>query len=186
MSIPDRDLIAQLLGVLEPGDAAWLETRTGLDERLRAASLAAAAGIPGASPLPPLRASPGAAALLDAAPPMRPGERLVVPLAWEAPLDRARCVVWREVGGHLERIFPSGPSWAPLSRFRQQDGEPVADIVLAGPPGRQRFEVVLLHEDLAEEPWEEDDPRWGRVREFWLAGLLAGCTVEVTVEPGPT
>lgn len=209
MNISEAALLADLLGVLEPGDQAWLTAHATAEHHLRAAGLAACAGLTWKRTLPALQAVPRAADTLagdtvaastpgseplPAEPPATPapktyaywplGDRLVIPLTWAGArdlLERARIVVFREAQGRRGRIFPMGTTWPRLTAFRWQDDRPVADIVLTGPRGRQRFDVVLLHESVADQPWEDDDPRWERLYAAGLAGLLPACTVEIDV-----
>lgn len=181
VDLSDRELAAWAFGTLEPGDAAWLAAHAGPADRLRAAGLAAWAGVATRTGVPPLRAEGHAAPLLSGPTRLRPGDRITLPLAWDGPLHEARVAVFRTIAGIAERIFPSDDSWATLADFPQRDGHPVADIVLDLPAGEQRFDVVLVHRSLAESPWPEREV-WDRLRSAYAAGCLPGVTVSVEVE----
>lgn len=183
VDIQDRELLAELLGALEPGDAAWVGDNRTVAQRLRAAGLAACAGLAVPRALPGLAADVCAPDTLDGAPTGRVGDRLVLPLTWAGSLEQARIVVWRECEGTHERIFPRGSAWPTLAAFRQRDAQPVIDLVLAGPAGLQRYDIVLI--DLVGPRWADDDPSWERLYAAGRAGGLPGCRVEIRVgEPG--
>lgn len=181
VNLPDRELAAWAFGVLDPGDAAWLAARAGPVERLRAAGMAACAGVAAPCGVPPLRAEGLAAPLLSAEAVLRAGDRIALPLAWAGALHETRVAIFRTAGAVVERIFPRDESWPTLAAFPHRYGRPVADIVLAPPAGRQRFDLVLVHETLAAAPWSEHG-LWERLRAAYAAGALPGVTVEVAVE----
>lgn len=180
VKLSEADLVAQLVGALDPGDAAWVLARAGAEDHLRASGLAAWAGVPGAA-APRLRATAGAGDDLRAAEDLAVGDRLTVALPWEGPLDAARCAVFRDAGGVEARLWPAPGPWPALSRFRQRDGVPVADLVLGPPAGVQRFTFVLVHAALAEDAWPDADARWARLLAAYRAGTLVGCEVELTL-----
>lgn len=175
VDLSDLDLAAWAFGALDPGDAAWLSARAGPADRLRAAGLAACAGVLAPCGVPALHAEGIAAPLLSGDGVLRPGDRIALPLAWDGPLHESRVTVFRTIGGVAERIFPDDAAWPALGAFPHRHGHPVVDIVLDLPAGKQRFDVVMVHCTIA------DAPAWDRLRAAYASGALPGVTVEVTV-----
>lgn len=182
MALTDRTLMAAALGLLDPGDAEALDETLGAPEALRQSGLAALADVPLAHTLPGPRATRGGAGVLAGSERrIRPGQRVSFALDWPDLPANARCAVFRRVGPLVERIYPSGPIWTPLSSFRQREGRPLLELVVEPPAGLQRIDAVLVAGELAAEAWPDDSPWWGRIHEAWLAGRGYGVTLELEV-----
>lgn len=182
MSVSDRTLMAGALGVLDPGDALELGELLGPGEHLRQSGLAMLAEVSFPNALPAPRAERMSGGVLHGATcALRPGDRVSFALDWPSLPASACCAVFRRVDEQVRRLYPSGEQWTPLSRFRQERGRPLVQLVVEPPSGRQLLDIVLVAGELITRPWPDGSPVWELLHTGYLEGRAYGVTMEIDV-----
>jgi hypothetical protein len=190
--VTDHELHALLAGALDPGEAARLRARARHDPDLRArlAALRAETTPPGRtrSPtwfLPPpgrgtIRATTQREAVFGPAD-VLPGDVVRIRLVTDAVGWRA--VVLRRVEGQWELVEPAGPDSPPVGPddLEREEDAWILPIEAAGPPGLQRWAVVLMPAGWAPDWGAPAEARGEDVRVALAHARVPAVTVDVRV-----
>lgn len=190
--ITDAQIALFVAGLLDPDDALDLAERARADDRLatriRRARQTLAAVAPAADPwrLPPTGACLRALAVRPATfgrELLRVGQRFQILID---PIDDAagrEVLVLQRIDGRwvVRAPMSAGERVGLLDLQRTDQGAHRVDLRVAGPPGPQRWAVVLPPESMVD--WASEPPeRFDRLRAALVTGEVPAATVAIEVE----